>query len=170
MLQRQAVTNVAVDSDSSDEESTIEEDNENSISVAIYSSQATQNPLTNNDDDNDVAAIDLHSILERINDPLFQDETEYENSDTPQLPPHFRCVCHTLNLIASNDVNKGLKSTPTLSKMSTHLHETLSKVWKKQGKSGKVMEMIHDAFGKKLVTPVKTRLVNMNLCMTSLPV
>jgi hypothetical protein len=160
MYQRQMSNmDVAVDPDSEEEldvEDNMEDNNNPEVEDVRQISSAAE---INNDDDDDNYALDLHDVLEHTYDPLDDVDEEEAGADTekPKLPPHFRCVCHTLNLIASSDVTKGLKSNADLSKQSKTLHETLSKVWKKQGKSGAISELIDQSFGHRLVTPVKTR-------------
>ncbi|KAF0704577.1 Uncharacterized protein FWK35_00037648, partial [Aphis craccivora] len=98
----------------------------------------------------DVEIINLFDILENI--------THEQEDSFIQLPPHFRCASHTLDLIAKNDIDKMVQSSDTTFKNC--YRKALGKcssLWTKQNMSNIVAEKIHDTLEVYLKTPNKTR-------------
>jgi len=85
--------------------------------------------------------------------------TDEKGSDTEDitLPPHHRCVSHTLNLIAAKDSERALENDPTYKKKYRIIFAKLSKLWNKQNQSTQVADKIKDICGVYLKTPVITR-------------
>lgn len=72
------------------------------------------------------------------------------------LPQHLRCASHTLNLIATTDINKSIESNPSISRIH---HPTLAKcstLWNASGRP-KSAEIIFSILGHKLSYPCVTR-------------
>lgn len=121
---------------------------------AFKSYQAIRNSYGEEDDDEDenedVEIINLFDILENI--------THEQEDSFIQLPPHFRCASHTLDLIAKNDIDKMVQSSDTTFKNC--YRKALGKcssLWTKQNMSNIVAEKIHDTLEVYLKTPNKTR-------------
>lgn len=81
-----------------------------------------------------------------------------ENPDSEQqefqLPPHFRCAAHKLNLIASNNTPI---DNPRSKKTFRSLMGKLTALWNKQSHSTVASDQIKQSLSKLLVTPNSTR-------------
>jgi predicted small metal-binding protein len=88
--------------------------------------------------------------LEDGSDP--DDEEEVERII---LPPHMRCTCHTLNLIATTDVEK-IRSRPFL-KIKKSLDLKLKSIWNKQKRSSLASDFIKSKMGELFVICNDTR-------------
>lgn len=73
------------------------------------------------------------------------------------LPPHHRCVSHTLNLVAVKDTEKALDNDILYKKLYRLTFAKLVKLWNKQNQSTQVADKIKDICGVYLKTPVITR-------------
>ena len=90
---------------------------------------------------------DLSEILEDGNVPEF----------VQFLPPHLRCVCHTLNLIATRDCEKIMAKDKDLKEVSRKVNAKLQGVWNKQNTSTKFADYTKEQLGKYFKTPCATR-------------
>lgn len=92
-------------------------------------------------------------------DVLNSPSTEEQDSDTfIQLPPHYRCASHTLDLIAKADVDKMINNyRSSFKKLYRKVLGKCTSIWSKQNMSPLVAEKIHDTYGVYLKTPNKTR-------------
>ena len=88
---------------------------------------------------------------EEAEDEMEEDEEE----ELPTLPPHVRCACHTLQLVATTDIKNALSGQ--LQKTSVQTFAKLSALWNKQNRSSTAADAISDALGRLLVTPGETR-------------
>jgi hypothetical protein len=88
--------------------------------------------------------------LEDGSDP--DDEEEVERII---LPPHMRCTCHTLNLIATTDVEK-IRNRPFL-KIKKSLDLKLKSIWNKQKRSSLASDFIKSKMGELFVICNDTR-------------
>lgn len=103
-----------------------------------------------NEDENDEEPTHLN-----INDLLMGDEKNVLTDDFT-LPPHHRCVSHTLNLIAVKDSEKALDNA-AYKKQYRVTFAKLSKLWTKQNQSTQVADKIKEMCSVYLKTPVITR-------------
>ena len=71
------------------------------------------------------------------------------------LPPHRKCACHLLNLVATTDVQRHMSGT--VKKISVQTFSKLSALWNKQNRTTLAAERIKSAFGSMLITPGETR-------------
>jgi hypothetical protein len=71
------------------------------------------------------------------------------------LPPHFRCTAHLLNLVATADVGKGTDRTFTRS--YGNLMKKLKAIWRKQRRSSKASDFIMGTLKQLFVIPNATR-------------
>ena len=72
-----------------------------------------------------------------------------------RLPPHRRCSCHLLNLVATTDAAK--IESGIMKRTYVQTFAKLSALWNKQNRSTSAAEKIKDANGNLLPTPGYTR-------------
>ena len=101
--------------------------------------------------DDDVTFTDLHDvmILDQENDDLTQVEHE--------LPPHQRCASHTLNLVATTDVEKHLLSCTLSKSLYRSSFGKCTALWNKMRRSTLAADKMSDKLKKKLLVPSPTR-------------
>ncbi|XP_045029271.1 uncharacterized protein LOC116923342 [Daphnia magna] len=71
------------------------------------------------------------------------------------LPRHFRCTCHSLNLIATTDV-KNIDQRQ-FNKLKNNLDKKLSAIWNKQSRSSLASDYIKDKLGELFIIHNATR-------------
>ncbi|KAJ6634613.1 hypothetical protein Bhyg_13188 [Pseudolycoriella hygida] len=85
--------------------------------------------------------------------------TYQSTTNNSLLPPHGRCCAHTLNLVMSKDMPKGIADTS--SAVFKRLHgEMISKclaLFNKQNRSSKMADIVKTTIGRYLLTPVTVR-------------
>lgn len=72
---------------------------------------------------------------------------EQESDTFIQLPPHYRCASHTLDLIAKLDVDKMINTNSNFKKFYRKMIGKCSAVWSKQNMSPLAAEKIHETLG-----------------------
>lgn len=103
------------------------------------------------DDDVEIEVVELpdfNNINDDSDDDIMMDEIT--------LPAHFRCFSHSLNLVASKDVDNALKNS-TYKKIYNSAVSKLTALWNISHQSTKAADSINDICGCKLVTPCPTR-------------
>ncbi|ODM89661.1 hypothetical protein Ocin01_17021, partial [Orchesella cincta] len=117
----------------------------------------------------DLELDDLEEELFCENEEL--DENAIEAQDTfarleeqsyASLPPHYRCVSHTLSLVATKDLDKELdllkdKSASTCKKVMRSALAKCSAFWNKNGRSTQTAEAVTAILGRSVIRPVVTR-------------
>ena len=106
------------------------------------------------EDEGELTLVDVDSVLK-------QDKSAADDDDEPDdyihLPTHHKCVCHSLNLIATTDADEALSSPP----YSRIYHGTMGKcqvIWNSARRSTKASDVIADICNeKKMVIPCPTR-------------
>lgn len=108
--------------------------------------------------DEEIELIDLTGVIENT-----EGGAENEFANVVSLSAHRRCVSHTLNLVATNDVEKWFNENERkadvfqLKKLYRKLFAKLAKLWSKQNQSTIVAEKIHEVLNMYLRVPNKTR-------------
>ena len=83
-------------------------------------------------------------------------EGESTSDNDYSLPPHQRCACHTLNLIATTDAEKA-EADATYKKLYRSTFAKCQALWNKYGRSATAVEAVIDAYGLGLKRPNTTR-------------
>ncbi len=99
-----------------------------------------------NDDNDDMQFVEITDIL--------QPSAEDDEQVVYRLPPHRKCACHLLNLVACHDTNN---ISGMCKKVSVQTFGKLTALWNKQNRSVTVADNIRDSLGCLLVTPGATR-------------
>jgi hypothetical protein len=100
----------------------------------------------------DVQLFDISAILSNSDDH----DSDTESSDI-YLPPHKKCVAHTLNLIATTDAEKAFK-TPAYSKIHNGSFGKCQGLWNAVHRSSKAADAVKEICGSKgLLFPCATR-------------
>ncbi|KAL7384825.1 hypothetical protein ABVT39_009530 [Epinephelus coioides] len=92
-----------------------------------------------------------HPVFINVTDLL--NETEEDCS----LPPHQQCACHTLNLVATRDIEDALTQSEPFKKISKSTIGTCQALWNKQHWSTQASDLITDKLGCQLTVPSPTR-------------
>jgi hypothetical protein len=97
-------------------------------------------------EEDEIAPVDVAEIL----DDQEQDDLLYH------LPKHYRCASHTMNLIATKDVEKA-NSDKSFKKVSRSALGKCQELWNKQKRSSLSADKIREAIGGLFVVPNATR-------------
>lgn len=123
------------------------------FSVPCPSSSDSESPSDTEEND-EAQALNAESVQEvLLSEPLEEEdplETSYE------LPLHFKCAAHRLNLIAATDSTRGLES-PVCKKIYRSLLAKLQAIWNKQSRSVVTSDKIKETLNGLLVVPNATR-------------
>ena len=113
----------------------------------------------NTEEEDDMAFVEIDQELNR---PNAEDATDDDNEEAVyKLPPHRKCACHLLNLIATKDAGKIEGITK---RTSVQTFAKLTGLWNKQNRSPLVAETTKNAIGCLLVTPNDTLEFHIRFC------
>ena len=101
--------------------------------------------------DDDATFTDIHSVMMLEQNEDDQTQVEYE------LPPHQCCASHTLNLVASTDVDKHLLSSSLSKSVYRSSFGKCTALWNKTRRSTHAPDKMNEKLKKKLLTPSTTR-------------
>jgi hypothetical protein len=83
-------------------------------------------------------------------------EINEEEAAQYSLPPHQRCACHTMNLIATQDIATA-DSDAAYKKIQRATFAKCQALWNKQSRSTLAAEDVDEVFDKRLIVPNQTR-------------
>lgn len=133
----------------------------------VESQHNNENELSDSESDSqsncDIAAEESENVNQNVNkDMNFFPITEILNSSnaalhspTYSLPPHRKCACHMLNLVATADLQK--ISDRCFLKIFNSTTAKLKAIWRKQSASSNATDFIESKLGKLFVVPNATR-------------
>lgn len=102
--------------------------------------------------------IEFHQLDDALSPQGTEIMDEHEEQTIYKLPPHWKCSCHALNLVATTDASKfDGASAASLKRVSVQTFAKLTAIWNKQNRSTQAAEKIRDALGTLLPTPGDTR-------------
>ena len=109
-----------------------------------------------NDINSDDEVIEDDATYEEINELLEAVSTSAteDNVILYKLPPHRKCACHLLNLVATTDAGE---TDGVLKRTATQTFAKLSGLWNSQNRSTLAAEKIRSALDTLLITPGATR-------------
>ncbi|XP_018956210.2 uncharacterized protein LOC109086182 [Cyprinus carpio] len=106
------------------------------------------------DDEEDMDALDASDHIEYHDASTILDE---DSGMEYQLPPHQRCACHLLNLVATTDASLAEAMNDTYKRLFRATFAKCQAIWNKTGRSHLASEVVEDKCGLQIIRPNATR-------------
>lgn len=104
----------------------------------------------NEDEDDDFVFINIGDILNGGPEEVaLGDDEDFCLEDHIHLPPHLRCTCHSLNLVATTDV-KNIDNV-RFQKLKSNVDAKLTAIWNKQSRSSLASDFMKATLGELFV-------------------
>uniref|UniRef100_A0A336MR45 CSON005780 protein n=1 Tax=Culicoides sonorensis TaxID=179676 RepID=A0A336MR45_CULSO len=109
---------------------------------------AYNNMIHNEDSEVNLTGVEINDILKMM---------DSNDDNFIILPKHIRCMAHTFNLCATNDLNKELEKNPQINLIHVGLLKKSQKLWNAQNTSTVKADFLKEKLKKTLKTPSVTR-------------
>lgn len=106
------------------------------------------------DEEADTDALDLTDHIDYHDASAILDE---DSGLEYQLPPHQRCACHLLNLVATTDAALAESMNDTYKRLSCATFAKCQAIWHKTGQSHLANEVVEDQCELQIIRPNGTR-------------
>uniref|UniRef100_A0A3B1K3A6 HAT C-terminal dimerisation domain-containing protein n=1 Tax=Astyanax mexicanus TaxID=7994 RepID=A0A3B1K3A6_ASTMX len=122
-------------------------DNGSNFVKAFKRYQSVEEDDSVDEEDDEVTFVDMNDALQSRVD---------EDDDVINLPPHYRCASHILNLVSCSDIEKWILSRPEKAVYRSATAKCTA-LWNKASRSTVAAETVEDVVAKKLIVPCSTR-------------
>nr|XP_014269066.2 uncharacterized protein LOC106676613 [Maylandia zebra]XP_024654147.1 uncharacterized protein LOC106676613 [Maylandia zebra] len=122
--------------------------------VKAFHMFGAQNDADEAEDEADPETIDLTDHIDYHEASAILDE---DSGLEYQLPPHQRCACHLLNLVATTDAALAESMNETYKRLSRATFAKCQAIWNKTGRSHLANEVVEDKCELQIIRPNATR-------------
>lgn len=106
------------------------------------------------DYEEDMDALDVSDHIEYHDASTILDE---DSGMEYQLPPHQRCACHLLNLVATTDASLAEAMNDNYKRLFRATFAKCQAIWNKTGRSHLASEVVEDKCGLQIIHPNATQ-------------